>query len=105
MQPDAALCLRSDFRFLRRNSLQNPLPLCPADLLGCRADRALELHMRLRRLSGDRDVRAVSRGPQRDGKPMPRLPPDMKIVLPARLISYLPPRHGPCKIARWGTPG
>ena len=38
------------------------------DLLGCRVDRALKLRMRLRRLCGDGDIRAVLRCAQRYGK-------------------------------------
>jgi hypothetical protein len=45
--------------------------------------------MRLRGLRGDRHVRAVARGAQRDLAPMPREAPVMKRVLPASVASWV----------------
>jgi hypothetical protein len=45
-----------------------------------------ELGVRLGGLGDEGDVGAVARGAQRDHEPTPRLPPEMKSVLFARLM-------------------
>jgi hypothetical protein len=56
-------------------------PFCDPAPLVLQKLRALELRMRLRRPCGEGNFRAVRAARTAMASPIPRLPPDMKIVL------------------------
>ena len=56
------------------------------DLLRGGVDRPRQLRMRLSRLGDQGDLGAVAGGPPAIARPIPRLPPDMNMTRPSRLL-------------------